>query len=171
MSYYLNKFLKHIAILYSFIMAIVLSGCGYYSFSGASLPGINKIYVPIFGNSTTEFGLEQQLTDAVVAAVNSDSKLNIADRKNADAILEGRITAFNDGLYTFNADETVTEYSVRITVKVKFEDVKNKKTILDESFSTTQQYASSSPALRDDAIKEALKKISNDIINKAFSGW
>jgi len=166
-----KKYFIRAAVFYSIILAMVFSGCGYYSFSGSSLPGISKIYVPIFGNSTTEFGLEQQLTDAVTDAVNSDSKLNISDRKNADAILEGRITAFSDGLYTFNADETVSEYSVRITVKVKFEDVKNKKTILDESFSTTEPYASSSPALRDDAIKKALKKISDDIINKAFSGW
>lgn len=162
---------NNISYILFFLSLNIFSGCGYYTFSGSSLPGINKIYVPIFGNATTEFGLEQQLTDAVVAAVNSDSKLNITERKNADAILEGRIVAFNDGLYSFNANETVSEYSVRITVQVKFENINDNKIIIDESFSATQQYASSAPADRETAIKAALTQISEDIINKAFSGW
>ena len=152
-------------------LIVTINSCGYYSFSGSNLPGIENIYVPIFGNSTTEFGLEQQLTDALVTAVNAERNLNIAERDNADAILEGRITAFSDGLLTYTGDEQVTEYNVKITVKVRFENVKDRKTILDDTFTATHNYDSDSPTEREKAIQTVLKKLSEDIINKAFSGW
>jgi len=153
------------------LISIFFNGCGYYSFSGASLPGIEKVYVPVFGNSTTEFGIEQDLTDAIVDAVNKNNQLSYSESNSADAILDGRITAFSDGLMTFTGDEQVTEYSVRITVQVKFVDIKNQKTILEDVFTATYSYDSSDFTKRQGAIDQALKKIAEDIINSAFSGW
>jgi len=153
------------------IFIMMMNGCGIYSFSGASLPGIEKVYVPVFGNSTTEFGIEQDLTDAIVDAVNKNNQLSYSESNSADAVLDGRITAFSDGLMTFTGDEQVTEYSVKIIVQVKFMDVKNQKMILEDTFTATYSYDSSDFSKRQLAINEALKKIAEDIINSAFSGW
>jgi hypothetical protein len=152
-------------------LSSVFLSCWYYSFSSTSLPGVENVYIPMFTNSTTEFGIEQKLTDAITNAVNADNILNIAERKNADAVLEGKIVGFSDELLSYTGGEQVTEYSVRITVKVRFLNLKTDKVLLDDTFTASHNYPSASPNERATAIDTALNKLAEDIINKAFSGW
>ena len=155
------------------IIFFIFIGCGYYSFSGSSLVGIETVYVPIFGNATTEFGLEEQLTDAMVAAINAERNLNIGERGNSDAVLEGRITRVQDTPLVYTEGEQVTEYKVEVFVHVKFEDVKNNKIIMEDDFSAWGEYPfpETADGNRQTGIRKALGKIAEDIINKAISGW
>ncbi len=144
--------------------------CGYYSFSGSTLVGIETVFVPIFSNNTTEFGLEERLTDALIAAINAERNLSIGDRGKTDAIIEGRIVRVSDSPLTYTAGEQVSEYRVSITVHIKFEDLNKRKVLMEEDFSAFGEY--DYPAGdRDAAIQKALQKLSQDIINKAISGW
>ncbi|NQS97308.1 MAG: LptE family protein [candidate division Zixibacteria bacterium] len=158
-------------LLFPFILSF--ASCGYYSFSGSSLVGIETVYVPIFGNATTEFGLEEQLTDAMVAAINAERNLNIGERGNSDAVLEGRITRVQDTPLVYTEGEQVTEYKVEIFVHVKFEDVNNNKIIMEDGFSAWGEYPfpETADGNRQNGIQKALGKIAEDIINKAISGW
>lgn len=161
------------AALTAFIAAAFISGCGYYSFSGSGLTGIETVYIPLFGNNTTEFGLEERLTDALIAAVNAERGLNIADRNKADSILEGRIVGISDVPMTYTAGEEVSEFKVTIRVQVKFEDLKNRRTLMEEDLSAfgVYPYPEQPGKDREAGIKEALNKLAEDIINKAVGGW
>ncbi len=171
----MNKINSNVSTI--FLLAIIFSvqicGCGYYSFSGSGLVGIETVYVPLFGNSTSEFGLEEQLTDALIMAVNAESNLNIADRDQADSILEGRIVGISDVPMTYSAGEVVSEFKVQIRVRVKFEDLKNRQVIVEEDLSAfgIYPYPVQPGDDRQKGIDEAVKKLAEDIINKAVSGW
>ena len=165
--------MKSLTIIIIICCAALLIGCAYYSFSGSSLTGIETVYVPIFGNTTSEFGLEEQLTDALIAAINRERNLSIGERDKADALLQGRITRIQDTPLTYTGTEQVTEYKVEIFVHVKFEDVKRGKTILEADFSAwgDYPYPETADKNRQTGMQLALSKIAEDIINKAISGW
>ena len=159
-------------ILTCLLIAGGFTSCWYYSFSGSSLVGVETVYIPVFGNNTAEFGLEDQLTDAMINAVNAERNLNTGERGNTDAVLEGRILRISDLPLTYTAGEEVTEYKVEITVHVKFEDVKNEKVIMEGDFSAFGEYPyPGTPDDRDQAIVKAVVKLSQDILAKAVSGW
>jgi len=164
--------IRHFLIASSALILLLalFSACGYYSFSGSTLTGIETVYVPIFGNNTAEFGLEDKLTDAVIKAVNAERSLSSGERSTADAVLEGRVTRVTDAPLTYTAGEQVSQYKVEISAHIKFEDVKKRKTILEEDFSAFAEYDYPGGD-RDTALAKALDKLAQDIINKAVSGW
>lgn len=160
------KFLEKIIIL---ISALFVS-CGYYSFSGSTLAGIEKIYLPVFSNNTAEFGLETQLADALTAAVNKQRGMSIVNEADADAVMDGRILSVKDSPLTYTAGEQVSEYKVEISVHIKFDDVNNRKIIMEEDFTAFSEYAYPNGD-RNAAIDDALQKIAKDIMDRAMSGW
>ena len=160
-------------LFYILIILAACTGCGYYSFSGAGLVGIETVYVPLFGNATTEFGIEEQLTDALVQAVNDERTLTYTQQENADAILRGRIIRVIDVPMTYTGQEEVRSFKVEVSAHVVFEDVENAKTIMEEDIVTyeTYPYPEEPGNSREQALNRALEKLANEIVNKAITGW
>ncbi len=81
-------------------LACVLAafGCGYRVVGSADLlpDRIRTIAVPAFTNVTSEFKVEQQLTDAVVREVLARTRYDVVSRtQGADATLVGRVMLFD----------------------------------------------------------------------------
>lgn len=170
------KILNHKFIFIITSLLIIGFRCGYYSFSGSSLPPhIRSIAVPLFENKTTEFGAREDLTDALINEFTKDNSLKVVDRRSADSIIEGTIVTIREQAGAYNAQEQVKEIRVYVTVQAKFEDLKKNKIIWEEQMSQWGTYNPDSPsegnATREDAIREAIGKIVADIFNKTISGW
>lgn len=169
-------------VSFSFLSLIGLStiillqtGCGVYSFSSSGSTSIKSIAIPIFQDQTSEFGIRENLTDVVVNAFTRDNTLKVADRRNADSLLEGKIIRVDDQAGAFSRDETVQDIKVTITVSVKYQDLKKRKVIWEEVIT---QWGTFNPdgsddenATREAAIDEAVTKIASEILNKSVSGW
>jgi len=159
-------------ISYLFQVSLIFIGCGYYSFSGSLPPHLETIAVPLFNDRTAEFGLKEELTDAVIEEFTKDNSLKIADRRQADAIIDGNILSIRDQAGAYNANEQVQDIKIYLTVKVKCEDLKKRKVMWEETLS---HYGIYDPAegieSRNEAISEAINKIAGDILNKTVSGW
>jgi hypothetical protein len=164
--------LQHSACLLMLVLLILTCGC-YYSFSGSGLTGVESVYVPVFANTTIEYGLENDLTDAIIQAVNKERSLKIGEATVSDAILEGRILRVYDSPLTYTGSEQVSEYKVEITIHIKFTDLKKNKVLLEEDFKAFGEYPypETTDNNRQSGIKKALDKLAQDIINKAVSGW
>ena len=150
------------------VSLLIIWGCGIYSFSGSNLPAhIRTAAVPLFENETSEFGVDQQLTDEVINKITADNTLKIAGNRSADSIIKGKILRVVDRAGQYNRDEKASSFRVTITVAVSFVDAKKRKTIWQETWSQWGDYTNN----RDDGIKEAVDKLSTDILNKTVSGW
>jgi hypothetical protein len=156
-----------------FIMMTYITSCGYYSFSGSGLTGVETVYIPVFANTTIEYGLENDLTDAIINAVNRERSLKLGEASTCDALLEGKILRVTDAPLTFTGGEQVSEYKVEITIHIKFTDLKKNKVLLDEDFRAFGEYPypETAEGNRQAGLKKALDKLAQDIINKAVSGW
>lgn len=86
------------AALSVLLLAALSASCGYRLAGRAdTLPDtVRTIAVPAFTNATTEFKIEQHLTQAVVREFITRTRYNVVnDENNADALLRGTVVAFH----------------------------------------------------------------------------
>ena len=156
-----------------FSCCILLSGC--YSFTGASLPtGIKTIAIPLAADNSNfaQANLRQQLTDQLVQKFTRDGSLQVRDRSVADALLDVTLTSISDLPIGVNAGEQLTNKRVTISVEATFRDQKKQKTFWDKTFQQTADYPiSQSLDGQAVAIKNAMDKLSNDLLLGVISNW
>lgn len=156
------------------LLAALLSfaGCGVYTFSGAVPGHLNSIAIPPFENQTAEFGLAEDLSQALVDQFIDDNSFKVFDLRQADSVIYGTIVRITDAPNTFTSGEVVEEYKVTITVRVRYEDLVKGKVVWDETLSAFGTFpAGAGLAEREAGIEEAMKKLTEDILNKTVSGW
>jgi hypothetical protein len=150
---------------------LFISGCGVYSFSGSGLSGINTIAIPLFDNQTQEYGIRETLIEKIAERFVQDNTLKVVNEKTADSILRGTITKYTRESHTFDEQENIKEYIVRIWVKVSFEEKKNKKVIWKEDDLLGWGIYSAQDETEDLGKERAIDKLAEDIVNKTVKGW
>jgi hypothetical protein len=156
-----------------FIMAFLLifCACGIYTFSPSALGGIKTIAIPIFKNQTTEYGLEELIAQELNQAFVEDNTLKVLPEHQADAIFMGTVTSYSREAYTYDVNEQVEEYIVRINLEVKLENSKSGKIIWEEKNLSDYGLFSSLEETETDGKNEAVKKIVDEILNRTVKGW
>jgi hypothetical protein len=129
------------------------------------------VAVPLFEDQTQEYGLREPLTQKVVDAYVQDNTLKVVNQKNSDSILYGTITAYLREAHTFDENENVTEYRVRIFVKATLEETQKKKIIWEEDNLEGWAIYSAVDETEDDGKEKALEKLAEDIVNRTVKGW
>ena len=76
------------------VLAGLLAGCGYYGTTSRTAKDIKSVYVPFFSNETTQPDLDIQVTESIIDDLVDDNTLSVTSEDQADAILQGRIVAF-----------------------------------------------------------------------------
>lgn len=156
---------------------VLLAGCFLmpYSFTGSSVPSHTKtIAIPLFDDQSGsgEPGLREKLTNKLIERFRQDNSLEIADKNQADSIVEGIILSLPDQPNVVSKGETVTKRRVTINVKVSYQDMKLKKKVFDKQFSQWGDYEiGAGPAQRQSGIDAAIEKLAEDILLETVSGW
>jgi len=168
--------MKRYYIIFFMVILLAIFHCGFYSFSGSSLPShLRTIAIPTFENKTTEFGVPEDITDALINEFTQDNTLKVVDRRAADSIIEGTIVNIREQAGAYNQQEQVQEIRIYIRIKAKFEDLRKNNVIWEEELSQWGTYSPDAPSgensTRQDAIAEAISKIVTDILNRTISGW
>lgn len=109
-----------------------LGGCGYsLAGRGSFLPDyIRVIGVPTFGNRTTVFNLETQITQKVRAEFIGRGRYQIVpDSSNVDAVLNGEVTAATIQPVSFNAQQLASRYVITMSARVELRDMRENKVL------------------------------------------
>ena len=111
----------------------VLGSCG-YSTSPALLPShLKTIAIPVFENETSEYTLEQEITNAVVQRFVADNHLKVVEERVAQSVVKGRIKSYRNSVFGISAGTTrAEEYRVAIVVSVTFKDVVKNRELWSE---------------------------------------
>lgn len=146
-----------------------------YSFTGSSVPPhLKTVAIPLF-NDESGFGepnLREKFTNKLIEKILSDNSLQIGEKATSDAELQGNITAVKDEPAVVNPGETVSKRKVTITISASFYDKVKKKKMWEKSFSDWGNYETGSGiAERTNALKEAMEKITENILLETVSGW
>jgi len=151
-----------------------LAGCT-YSFKGGSVPPhLKTIAIPVvedqsaYGDPT----LRDTFTKKLVEQFTNDNTLLLTDRNTADSMLEGVVTDVKDAPQVLQGGEQVAQRRITVTVRMTFQDLKLRKKIWDKSFSNWGDYASGGGLTqRNIGVTEAIRKLTEDILNETVAGW
>jgi len=151
-----------------------MAGCT-YSFKGGSVPShLKTIAIPVvedqsaFGDPT----LRDNLTKKLVDQFTNDNTLQLTDRNTADSMLEGVVTDVKDAPLVLQAGEQVAKRRITVSVRVTFQDLKLRKKVWEKSFSNWGDYPSGGGLTqRNDGVTEAIRKLTEDILNETVAGW
>jgi hypothetical protein len=163
--------------LFPFSFLLTLFGCAGcpYSFTGASVPPhLKTIALPIaedqsgYGDPT----LRDQFSRELLQRFINDNTLQPADRNSADSILEGVITSVKDAPVVVEAGDQVAKRRITVTVHMTFQDVKLRKKVWEKDFTQWGDYPSGGGLTQRNAgIAEAVRKLTEDILNETVAGW
>lgn len=150
-------------------------GCGYYSTTSRTAKDIKSIHVPFFANETSEPNLEITVTETVIQNLIDDNTLKVTGRDGADAVLDGRIVEFNNRPFSYNTELDAEEYHVSVRVVVSlFNRVTNEPIWRDRSIAGDGSYFVEQVQggnTFDDAVGEAIKEITERILNMTVQDW
>ena len=144
-----------------------------YSFSGSSVPvHLKTVAIPLFEDQSGfgEPGLKENFTNKLIDLFVSDNSLEIADRSNADSIIEGAILSVIDAPSVIAPGEQVSKRRITVMVRVVYQDLKLRKKVWEKDFSNWGEYAIGSEP-RTNALTQAVNKVTEDILLETVSGW
>lgn len=167
------KKLKILAFLFSLSL---FSGCGYYKFTGITVPAGTRTYqVNYFQNDAPliEPGLERTFTNALADIIQNQTSLQLVT-SGGDITYEGEITEYRISPTTATADNTAAQNRLTIGVRVRFYDKNNPDGDLNQQFSFFYDYPGTAQlvgAQKDAAIEEIFERITQDILNATLAKW
>jgi outer membrane lipopolysaccharide assembly protein LptE/RlpB len=131
-----TSFIRKFARCFFVFAALILGGCGYHvAGRAANLPSDwSAIAIPAFKNDTTQYRIEQQLTQAVIREFITRTKYRITqDPDTADGVLHGEVLSIEATPVLFNATTgQVTTMLVTVHTKVSLVDNKSRKPVFED---------------------------------------
>lgn len=166
---------RYVKYLFVLLVLANFTRCS-YSFTGASVPSYLKtINIPIFTDrsGSGEFDLSDNLTKQLIQKFVNDNTLQVTDKANSDALLDGTVTSLTDAPAVVSGGENVTTRRVTITVRIVYKDLVKKTTIFERNFSNYGDYPVQGDitTVRKQAIDAAIEKITEDILLGVVSNW
>lgn len=160
------------------LLLLPLAGCGYsLAGRGSSLPSyIQTIGVPLFGNATSVFDIEQTLTQRVRLELVGRGKYRVVpDETGTDAVLKGDITAITVRPTAFDSQQLASRYEITVVIKVEFTDMTTGKILYEnaaqtfkEEYEVTTTQAASDPSFLGQNTN-AVERLANDFAKTVVS--
>jgi outer membrane lipopolysaccharide assembly protein LptE/RlpB len=166
---------KLVASLLLLTSCLAITGCGVYSFTGASIsPEIKTISIATFPNqaSLVQPSLSQVFTEKLKDKFVSQTNLTQIN-SSGDISFEGYISDYNSQPTAIQGNEQAALNRLTITVKVKFINTKDEKQNFESSFSRFADYDSKQnlSTVENQLISEISTQLVDDIFNKAMINW
>lgn len=154
--------------------AILLSGCGVYSFSGASIEG-KTINIHVFENQAQNINpsLVPTLTNKVRNRILSQTGLTSRNNDEVDYDMKGTIKLYATTVTGVQNTQVASQNRLTIDVEIVFKNKLNDKASFTQVFSRFADYsaAQSITAVEARLVEDIGNQLADDIFNKAFVNW
>jgi hypothetical protein len=162
-------------ILFVFALCLLLTSCGIYSFTGASIPpGAKTLSIGYFNNRapTVQPTLSSVFTDKLKDYFTSQSNLDLVDGE-ADVEISGYIVNYNVAPASLQSNDQVALDRLTITIQVKCVNKLEPKFNFSQNFSRYKDYDArvSLMSVESGLIEEISTELVEDIYQKAFVNW
>ena len=155
--------------------SVLLTACGIYSFTGASIPAEAKtVSVQYFSNkaATVQPTLSQVFTERLKDVFVEQTNLTLSENEG-DLAFSGYISKYQIKPMAIQSNETAWQNRLTIEVNVTFKSTIDTKTNFEQIFSRYSDYNSSEniSEIEETLIDEISKELVEDIFNKAVVNW
>ncbi len=157
------------------LVALTVSGCKYYNFTGTGTINAKTFQVNYFQNyaDLVEPGLERDFTIALQDLILTQTNLSLVP-SGGELVYEGEITDFRISPMTATADQRSAQNRVNMSVKVRFSNKNNEKDDFEKSFSFFYDYPADQQltgAALQNAKTVLFERILQDIFNESLAKW
>jgi outer membrane lipopolysaccharide assembly protein LptE/RlpB len=162
--------LKWVAVLYCFLL---IAACGYRFIPDGEAfdKRIQKVFVDVFVNKTSEANVENTFRAAFIDQITQGRRFKLAGSPDeADAILKGSIESLTAAALSLQATSLAAEDRITVVLSLTLE-AQNPKDVLwaNSSLSGTQDYSmGNNLSVAQANKKNALIKLSNDTAERAY---
>lgn len=155
---------------------MLLTGCAYYSFSGATIPShLETIAVPLAENRAGGSlpGLDDELTRLLTNRFVSRTRLALSrDETSADVVLQSRIESYTTRPTSVTGANQAALNQVTIRVHVRYYDQRRDSVLMEQDFTSFEEYdPRRGLAGEGEAASAALETLASDIFTAATSNW
>ncbi len=157
-------------------VALVLGGCGIYSFSGTSIDSdVNTITINYFEYKaqTVNPSLSNDITEALRTRFRRMTRLEQVEQ-DGDLEIVGQVTGYAVAPAAITANEVAARNKLTVTVQVDFINRKHPEEDFEKkSFSNYAEYDSTNSldAVEQTLCAEIIDKIIEDIFNATVAQW
>jgi hypothetical protein len=156
------------------LFTIMLSGCGVYSFTGASIQG-KTINIHVMENRAQNVvpTLSATLTDKIRSRILSQTGLAPQNNDNTDYDLSGAITTYQVSVSGVQNTQEASQNRLTIAIQVNFQNRLNDKASFTETFTRFADFPATQTlqAAESRLIDVIGSELADDIFNKAFVNW
>ncbi len=161
----------HIVLL----LAMVCQGCGFYSFTGASIPAEAKtVSVQYFPNQAQLINptLSNDFTTALRDAMMNQTSLDMVE-SGGDLAFEGEIVDYRTTPVAITAGQTAALNRLTITVNVRFVNLFDETKNFETKFSHYEDYPSDQElnSVQESLTGTIIEALVEDVFNKALVNW
>ncbi len=154
---------------------LLLSGCGIYSLTGASVPPEAKtISIQYFPNKSAlvEPTLSPVFTNLLRDKFTSQLNLDMVDR-NGDLAFEGEIVGYKTMPVAIQGDQTAAMNRLTIIVNVRYVNKFEPDKDFEQKFTEFSEYSSNQDfnSVKADLVQQISEALADDIFNKAVINW
>jgi outer membrane lipopolysaccharide assembly protein LptE/RlpB len=163
-------------LLAALLIGIGAGGCG-YTLSSVLPAHIKTLAVPVFTNNTVEYGLSDDVTQAMADAFLREGRLRLVGERDADAVLRGTVVSYKNQVFGYTRTERAEEYEIVLVVKVLFRDlVKNRDVWKEDALTVRTTYnvtvVGGEPARTEtDGRREVVLKLADQVVSRTVQGW
>jgi hypothetical protein len=159
-------------------VAVAAAGCSHYGFSPsgrAGKGGLRTIAIPILENETLEYGVEQDVTDALIEEFTDDNTLRVVPEGEAESIMRGTVVSYQRPIVSYDAGGSPREYKVLVVSRFSFENLSTKDVIWEDEVEGWAIYSVTGEGgdltTEDEAKAVAFEKLAEDVLAKTVQGW
>ncbi len=166
--------LKKINTLLILMATLLLTSCGIYSFTGASIPAEAKtVSIQHFPNNANLVNplLSETITNTLRDYFMNQTSLDeVPD--NGDLAIEGEIVDYKTAPTAITGDVAALN-RLTVTVNVRFYNRYDESKNFEQKFSQYEDYQSNLDlnAVQDELLTAICQKLCEDIFNKAVVNW
>lgn len=162
--------------LFSYIViAVLVSSCGIYSFSGTSIqPDVKTITIPYVEYTALRVNpsLSNDLTEALKEKYRKLTRLEEVD-VDGDLELVCTVTGYDVKATAVTANEMASQNRLTVTVKVEFSNKKYPEDDVSNNFSAYEDFDAtlSLDAVESGLCETIIEKLVEDIFNATVAQW
>lgn len=157
--------MKYFSLLF---LGIIILKCGYTTRIPSHLV-YKKIALSFFENKTLKPMLEVFLTEELENYFKSVPQIKLVTLEEAELVISGIIENYEKRPAVYDASQNVSQWQIIISCQVKGEEKDTERIVFNSSINQSLNYSVEED--EEKAIRELMKKITNEIYRQLFSQW
>lgn len=165
------KLIYGITIIYALL---TFNSC--YTLSGSSIdPNWETIRISTFPNYAPyqNPNLSRMFTDQLQDMFNNRTKLSLTNSEDADLMIDGEITGYQQSSVAIQANETAGKNRLTMTVRVRYQNNKDESKSFDRSFSAYEDFDANLTLMQAESglLDSILEQLTGQIFNAIAMDW